>query len=86
MTAAKKPRAKKATVAAVETVTAYKGFGPDWKCRDFQFAVGQTYTHDGDVEPCASGFHWCEHPLAVFDFYAPATSRFHSGIHRPKHP
>jgi hypothetical protein len=59
-----------------ETMVAYKGFGPDWKCRDFQFAVGQTYEHSGRVEACSSGFHACEDPLHVLRYYRAATSRF----------
>ncbi|WP_420013949.1 DUF7666 domain-containing protein [Tateyamaria sp.] len=59
-----------------DKVIAYKGFNTDWTCRGFQYAIGKTYEHEGPVETCGSGFHACEHPLNVFDYYVPAKSKF----------
>ncbi|SFI83532.1 DUF7666 domain-containing protein, partial [Albimonas pacifica] len=69
--------AKKSKPAeAPETIECVKGFDADFRCRGFQYAVGETYRHEGRVEACASGFHACEHPLDVFNYYDPASSRF----------
>ncbi len=68
--------ASKKKAASEEVVTAYKGFKQDLTCRGYQFEIGGTYKHEGEVEACASGFHSCEYPLDVFGHYAPGESRF----------
>ena len=58
------------------TTLAYKAFQADFTCRSFQYEVGKTYTHDGEVRMCRAGFHACENPLDVLNYYNLCDSRF----------
>jgi hypothetical protein len=61
------------------TIRAIKGFEADLSCRGHKFEVGQTYTATGEIVACKNGFHAVpddQHPLAVFNYYPPARSRF----------
>lgn len=40
------------------SIKGYKVFNPDWTCRGFQYKVGETFVHNGDIEMCGSGFHF----------------------------
>ena len=53
----------------------YKGFDKDLKCRGFQYEIGKEYEEE-KAEACTCGFHACEMPLDVFNYYAPAGNRF----------
>ena len=57
-------------------IKTYKGFDEKLQCRGFQYEVGKEYENSGDVECCARGFHACENPLEVFEYYNPAQNRF----------
>ncbi len=57
-----------------ETVITFKGFDQKLQCRGFQFEMGGTFEHEGEVEACATGFHACEYPLDCFGYYEPASS------------
>ncbi len=46
----------------------YKGFDKNMKCRGFQYEFEKTYETDS-VEICSKGFHFCENPLDVLDYY-----------------
>ena len=58
------------------TTIAYKAFADDFTCRSFQYEVGKTYTHDGKISMCNAGFHACENPLDVLNYYNLCDSRF----------
>ena len=70
-------RKPKPSAASQPAVIAYKGFDEDWKCRGFQYEMGQTYTHDGPIVRCgAGGFHACENPFDVLSYYGLTDSKF----------
>ena len=54
-----------------KTITTYKGFDKDLKCRGFQYEVGKEYELPKGELPnvCSNGFHACESPLEVLDYY-----------------
>ena len=57
-------------------IIAYKAFDKDMKCRGFQYEVGKEYEMDDNIKCCERGFHACENPLEVWDYYDMLTSRF----------
>ena len=53
----------------------FKGFDKDLKCRDFHYEIGKEYTEE-KADICNCGFHACEFPMDVFDYYPPSDSRY----------
>jgi hypothetical protein len=58
------------------SVKGFKAFNKNMQCRGFQFEEGQTYEHQGDISLCQSGFHFCENPFDVLDYYDLCDSEF----------
>ena len=54
-----------------DAIKVYKGFDKDWKCRDYQFKIGETFVHAGATKLCKEGFHACEYPMDIFNYYPP---------------
>ena len=48
----------------------YKVFNSDWTCRGFQYKVGETYEHKGDISICEKGFHFCREITKCFNYYS----------------
>ena len=59
-----------------QLVKGFKGFDKNLKCRNYQFEIGKTFVHKGEVKACNSGFHFCENPIDVLHYYAAGNSRF----------
>jgi hypothetical protein len=57
-------------------IISYKGFDENMQCRGFQYEVGKEYKMDGNIKCCKRGFHACESPMEVWDYYDMLTSRF----------
>ena len=52
------------------TMKGYKVFNPDWTCRGYQYKVGETYKHDGEIGVCRAGFHFCRVAADCFSYYS----------------
>ncbi len=50
-------------------IKGYKATDKNMQCLDFQFELGKWYKHDGDLEMCRRGFHFCEYPSGPWAFY-----------------
>jgi hypothetical protein len=51
----------------------YKAFDKNLKCLGFQFKVGKTF-ETKEIELCKSGFHFCENPFDVYNYYPKETN------------
>ena len=58
-----------------KTIKAYKGFDKDLKCRGFQYEIGKEYS-ENEAKACCCGFHACENPFDVLEYYSDIDNRF----------
>ena len=70
-------RKSKKVAPPAETITGFKGFDMNLRCRDFQYEIGRTYAMQGVPARCtAAGFHAVEMPLDAWNYYEPGKSRY----------
>ena len=50
-------------------IKGYKVFNPNWTCRGFQYEVGKEFVHNGNIEMCGKGFHFCQKASDCFEYY-----------------
>ena len=58
-----------------EKIIAYKGLDENFRCRGFQYEVGKEYEEEV-AKCCNRGFHACENPMDVWNYYGVSNSRF----------
>ena len=52
-----------------DSMKGYKAFDKTLCCRGMQYEVGKNYTMDESPRLCYRGFHFCERPRDVFNYY-----------------
>lgn len=53
----------------METNKGYKVTDKNMQCRGFQYELGKKFIHEGDIELCESGFHFCKKLIECFNYY-----------------
>lgn len=58
----------------------FKGFNSDWtsKYNKYKYKLGEEYEEKDKIRICKNGFHFCEFPLDVFNYYQILTRRINS--------
>ena len=54
---------------AGEIISGYKMTNEDMTCMDFKYELGVWYEHEGEIELCEQGFHFCEYPSGPWSYY-----------------
>lgn len=56
-------------------IRGYKAFNSDFRCSGFKYRVGQTYKLNSTPIMCERGFHFCQQPVFVANYYDWLTDR-----------
>jgi hypothetical protein len=59
-----------------KSIVGFKAFDKDMKCQGKQYEIGKTYKMDENPVICKQGFHFCENPLDVLNYYDLTESNF----------
>ena len=60
----------------MKTIKGFKGFNKGLKCRGFQYKENTEYKIKDKPELCKKGFHFCDNPLDVLNYYDLCNSEF----------
>lgn len=60
--------------AGWSVIRGYKAFEKGLICRGFQYEFGKDFVHDGKIQLCQSGFHFCKSLGDVYNYYNFGTS------------
>ena len=53
----------------MKKIKGFKAFNKGLKCRNFQFKENEIFEQSGKLTICENGFHFCENPMDVMDYY-----------------
>ncbi len=63
-----------------KNIKGFKGFDKDFKCRNYQFAENKIFEENIEPKACDVGFHFCEMPLDVFNYYPPKNETIYAEV------
>lgn len=47
----------------------FKATNSDMTCLDYKYSLNEVFKHDGEIQPCRSGFHLCNNPIDTLRYY-----------------
>ena len=57
-------------------IKGFKAYEKGMKCKGYQYEEGREYQTDKPLKLCESGFHFCENPLDILNYYNLVESDF----------